>query len=93
MDTLKINGNSFRGDTIPLFGINLLVIQGKKGMLGCAYVNMAVAEKNAVALAIVRGVANYDDMLRAQVTDVTPAAAALGIAPGMTGAEALDLLA
>jgi uncharacterized protein YunC (DUF1805 family) len=93
MDVLKINGKEFRGDTIPLFGINLMVIQGKKGMLGCAYVNLAVAEKTSAALAVVRGVSNYDDMLRAQITDVTSAAAALGISPGMTGAEALELLA
>ena len=92
MDIITLDGINFRADTIPVYGANLLLIQGKKGMLGCAYVNMAVAEKNAVALAIVSGVKNYDDMLRAEIKQVSTAAAALGITPGMSGAEALDKL-
>jgi uncharacterized protein YunC (DUF1805 family) len=44
-------------------------------------------------LAIVSGVKNYDDMLKAEVKAVSAAAAALGVAAGMSGKEALAKLA
>jgi len=94
MEQIIIENKTFRGDCIPLpNNINLLVIQGNKGMLGCGYVSMDAAEKFGHALAIVAGVAAFDDMQKATVTKVSTAAAALGIQPGMSGKEALLLMA
>ena len=53
----------------------------------------ATADKTGDALAIVSGVKNYDDMLKAEVKAVSAAAAALGVAAGMSGKEALVKLA
>ena len=94
METLDIDGHGFRADEIPVMGTTkLLLIQGPRGMLGCGYVSLGAAEKFGHALAIVKGVASYDDMLAAGVQEVSSAAAALGVQPGMTGREALVRMA
>lgn len=89
MSILKIDGLEFRGDTIAMPHASLLVIQGRNGMLGCGYLNIETAEKLKHALAIVSGVASYDDMFAAKVVKVSTAAAALGVTVGMSGREAL----
>ena len=70
----------------------LLVIYAPKGVLGCGYLSLTAAEKFSDPLAIVTGVRTYDDMLRAEVKQVSTAAAALGVKPGMTGREALLMM-
>ncbi|MGE4565306.1 MAG: YunC family protein [Victivallaceae bacterium] len=89
MNIIKIDGVEFRADAIAMPRASLLVIQGQNGMLGCGYLNLETAEKLHHALAIVTGVASYDDMLAAKVAKVSTAAAALGVTTGMTGREAL----
>lgn len=92
MDIITLDGINFRADTIPVYGANLLLIQGKKGMLGCGYLNLETAEKLNHALAIVTGVKSYDDMLSAEVKACSAAAAAFGVTPGMSGREALKIM-
>ncbi|MBR2642397.1 MAG: DUF1805 domain-containing protein [Lentisphaeria bacterium] len=89
MEKLDIEGLDLTGYTIPTLNASLLVIRAPKGMLGCGYINTAVADKLNDAAAIVSGVKNYDDMLKATVHTVSAAAAILGITVGMTGLEAL----
>ena len=79
MEQLTIDGKEFRGDIIPLKTSAVLLIQGSNGMLGHA-------------LAIVTGVASYDDMLAAKVVRMSAAAAALGVTVGMTGKDALMIM-
>lgn len=69
----------------------LLVISGSKGCLSCGYLSMASFERNGDAAAIVRGVDTYDDMLVAKVQEVSNLARELGVEPGMTGQQALEL--
>jgi uncharacterized protein YunC (DUF1805 family) len=91
MDKVMIDGTEYRGDCIELAqGGKILLIQGKRGMLGCGYVSLAAAEKFGHALAVVSGVASYDDMLAARVGALSAAAAVLGVEAGMTGREALE---
>ena len=68
----------------------LLVISGSRGCLTCGYLSMEAFERNGDAAAIVRGVDTYDDMLQAEIQAVSSEARALGVEPGMTGAEALS---
>jgi uncharacterized protein YunC (DUF1805 family) len=69
----------------------LLVISGTKGCLTCGYLNMASFERNGDAAAIVRGVNTYEDMLQAEIQEVSTRGRELGVQPGMTGEEALRL--
>ena len=69
---------------------SLLVIRAEKGFLMCGYLNISAAETLGDTAARVRGVGNFEDMLKAQVAEVTQLARDLGIEPGMTGKEALE---
>jgi len=69
----------------------LLVISGSKGVLCCGYLSLESLERNGDAGAIVKGVDCYNDMLKAEIKAVTLQAEALGVKPGMTGAEALEI--
>lgn len=68
----------------------LLVIRAEKGFLMCGYLNISAAETLGDTAARVRGVGNFEDMLKAQVAEATSLARNLGIEPGMTGKEALE---
>ena len=70
----------------------LLTIQGEKGLLACAYVNISTCDKTGEACAIVSGVKTHDEMLSKPVIGVSQAASDLGIVLGMSGAQALELL-
>jgi uncharacterized protein YunC (DUF1805 family) len=68
----------------------LLVIRAEKGFLMCGYLNVSAAESLGDAAAKVKGVQNFEDMLKAQIVEVTQQARELGIEPGMTGKGALE---
>lgn len=70
----------------------LLIIRGDRGVLACGYLNVATCERTGEACAIVSGVANFEDMQKASVIEVSPAAKKLGIEKGMPGKQALELL-
>ena len=92
MDKIEIDGLEFSGTTVELLQGKLLIIQGKTGMLGCGYFNLAVADKLGSAMAIVSGVKCYDDMLAATVAGVSAKAAEAGVKVGMSGKEALLIM-
>ena len=70
---------------------NMLVMQCKNGYVMCGYLNMATAEAVDDAAVVVSG-ANFEALLCNPVKAVSPAAAALGIEVGMTGAQACEKL-
>ncbi|MCH2118693.1 MAG: YunC family protein [Pirellulales bacterium] len=69
----------------------LLIQRGSRGFLACGYINVETANKTSEACAIVRGVNDFDDMLKAAVVAVSEEAQKLGVQVGMTGSEALEL--
>lgn len=89
MEKIGIENREFDGYKIQFAKSALLLIRAEKGVLGCGYFNIAAADKLNEAVAVVTGVGSFDDMLAAEVRQVSAAAAALGIAAGMTGREAL----
>ncbi len=68
----------------------LLIVKGGKGLLACGYLNVESFNRTGEAAAVVTGVNDFEDMLKAKVAAVSDAAAAAGIKPGMTGLEALE---
>ena len=89
MDTIQLDGNTLDAITFATQNTKILVIRAPRGLLGCGYISTETAAKVGDALAVVSGVANYEDMLAATVKAVSPAAEALGVRPGMTGRDAL----
>ena len=67
-------------------------MRGYHGWIGCGYLNPATASRLGDAAAIFTGVATHDDMLAAKAVAVSTAGEALGMAVGMTGAAALELI-
>jgi len=89
MDTVQLDGHSLDAVTLATQKTRILAIRAEHGLLGCGYISLETAAKVGDALAVVSGVASYDDMLAAAVKAVSPAAEALGVRPGMTGRDAL----
>jgi len=89
MDSLQLDGNTLDAIAFATQNTRILVIRAARGLLGCGYISTDTAAKVGDALAVVSGVSSYDDMLRASVKAVSPAAEALGVRPGMTGRDAL----
>ena len=69
----------------------LLIQRGSRGFLACGYINVETTNKTSEACAVVRGVNDFDDMLKAAVVAVAEEAQKLGVQVGMTGSEALEL--
>ena len=89
---LILNDKEFFALKVPTEHSNILLLQGSRGFLGCGYFSVETANQLDEAVAIVRGVANYEDMLSARIVEVSRKAQALGIKIGMPGDEALALL-
>ncbi len=89
MEKIQIDAQWFEGHCIALPKSTLLLIRGRRGVLGCGYFRVETADRTGDALAVVTGVKSCAEMLTAEVRQVSAAAAALGVRPGMSGREAL----
>jgi len=78
---------------IELNGANLILLKAKKGYVMCGLLNIQKAEELDQAACMVSGVKTAEDALKAQVKACTTAAKKLGIKEGMTGEEAIKILA
>ena len=67
----------------------ILLIKTDSGMLGCGYFDIETANITGDALAVVKGVKTFDEMLNADVVNVSNKGKELGVNEGMTGKEAL----
>ena len=67
----------------------------RAGIVGCGIYDLTTAAEFGQAIAIARGtpakpLVEPEDLFEAKIVGVTPLAAALGIAAGMTGREAVE---
>jgi len=74
-----------------------VMIVAERGLVACGVIDKAVMERAGAAIAIARGtperpLKTVEDLLSARIVEVTARAAAYGIAPGITGADALRIL-
>lgn len=72
-------------------------IHAPGGVIGCGIYDLAVADEFNLAVAIAKGTPEKplrtpEELLTATILATTRRAAAMGIKPGMTGAEALEKL-
>jgi len=78
-------------------GGQFVLIVAAKGLLACGVVDPVVMNRFGAAVAVARGtverpLVTADDLLQARIAEVTDAAQARGITPGMSGTEALQRL-
>lgn len=85
-------GASYRWD-----GGQYCAIHTARGVVGCGIFDLACADVFDMAFAIARGTPEHplrepEDLYQARIVGVSAAAKRLGVAPGMTGLEALAKL-
>jgi len=73
------------------------VILTEAGLVGCGIYDVKTAAEFGQAIAIARGtpqkpLVDPEDLFDAKIVDATPQARQLGIEPGMTGRQAVELL-
>ena len=73
------------------------VILTEAGLVGCGIYDIKTAAEFGQAVAIARGtpqkpLVNPEDLFDARIVEATPQARRLGIEPGMTGRQAVELL-
>lgn len=90
VEQIELEMGTALGVGVELYTAPLLLIKGKKGFLMCGYLNIKAAEKLGDAAARVTGVGTFEEMLKAEVVEVTEKARGLGIKEGITGREAAE---
>ncbi len=94
VEKLKVKDSEVIGVKIDLpESPPLLLVVGRKGFVMCGFLNIEAAEKVGVAAAMVSGVKEFSDVLKAEVKAATSKAQQLGIRLGMRGEEAVVLIA
>lgn len=88
-----------RGESLEVSweGGQFVLIVAAKGLVACGVIDPMVMNRFGAAIAIARGtpecpLVTANDLLAARIAEVTDAASTLGIAVGMSGAEALKRL-
>ena len=89
VEKIELEGKSFLGIRVELPEAPLLLITAPKGYLMCGYLNLETADKLKQAAVVVRGVKNLEEMLNAEIVEVSQKCAELGVKPGCRGREAL----
>ena len=87
---IKIGSNVALGVNLELLNANIIVIRAKKGYVMCGYLSMETANRLGDIAAKVKGVKNFDELLKAKVVEVSEKAKEIGIKEGMTGKGALE---
>ncbi|HWQ44039.1 MAG TPA: DUF1805 domain-containing protein [Methanosarcina barkeri] len=90
IEQIRLEGGCALGLRFEMQKYPLLVIRAEKGFLMCGYLNVSAAETLGDTAAKVKDVQSFEDMLKAQVVEVTQLAREIGIKPGMTGRETLE---
>jgi uncharacterized protein YunC (DUF1805 family) len=94
---VRLLRKSADGYVIPLGPINIVAAATDIGLVGCGAFDAAALERFSYPAAIVRpasgpSIATIDDLLAGIVKAANPSAERRGIAIGMTGRDALELL-
>ena len=90
--TISLEKGEATGYSIDLGKAPLLIIQAKKGYVMCGYLNMNAANKIGDIAGKVTGVKTFDDMLNADVVEVSENAKLAGLKQGMNVKDFLNAL-
>ncbi len=91
MFEIKMIGGA-TGFRIGLDNASLLLIKADKGIIACSYLSIKTAERLGDALCLVSGVSTFEEVLEAEIGEVSSKARDLGVREGMSGREALKML-
>jgi uncharacterized protein YunC (DUF1805 family) len=96
MTPVALEGGAATAITVTLPKTTLIAVTTPRGYIMCGaldveLLNTRLADRGIIAGRAL-GVRSVDDLLEAPLADVTDGARALGIAPGMKGRDALNLM-
>jgi uncharacterized protein YunC (DUF1805 family) len=89
---VKLEKGMTTGYCIDLGNAPLLILQAKKGYVMCGYLNINAANKLGDVAGRVTGVKSFDDMLNANIIEVSENAKRLGLHEGMNVKDFLSAL-
>lgn len=89
---INLENGEATGYFINLPSAPLLVITTQNGYVMCGYLNMAVSNKLGDIAGKVTAVTSFEDVLQANVVEVSEKAQTYGFHVGMTGKEFLNKL-
>ncbi|HTI79278.1 MAG TPA: DUF1805 domain-containing protein [Acetobacteraceae bacterium] len=96
IEPITLKGGTAIGVMVELPQTRQLTISTTKGYISAGYIDLPFLQQRRperkIIAARVLDVREITDLLKARVFDCTPAAAALGVAAGMTGEQALELM-
>ncbi|MDP6460085.1 MAG: DUF1805 domain-containing protein [Candidatus Hydrothermarchaeota archaeon] len=90
VELIKLNNGVAAGIKLSMSKAPLLLVKAEKGFIMCGYLNIATANSLGDVAAKVTGVSSFEDVLEAEVVEVTEEARKLGIKEGIRGREALE---
>jgi len=90
--TISLGKGEATGYCIDLGKAPLLIIQAKKGYVMCGYLNINAANKMGDIAGKVTGVKTFDDMLNADVVEVSENAKLAGLKEGMNAKDFLNAI-
>lgn len=96
-EPVLLRNSEGRGFVIALGSVNLVGVVTARGMLGCGAIDVTALDTFKYPAARVRpaagpSISTVEDLLVGTVKDANIAAQELGVAVGMSGREALDIL-
>jgi len=89
---ISLEKGKVTGYCIDLGNAPLLIMQAKKGYVMCGYLDMNAANKIGDIAGKVTGVKTFDDMLNADVVEVSENAKLTGLTQGMNVKDFLNVL-
>jgi uncharacterized protein YunC (DUF1805 family) len=95
--TLQFQGGEAVGSTYQWRGGQYCAIHTSRGLVGCGIYDIRSANEFNLVVAIARGTPQKplrvpEDLFQAKILEVSQAAEKLGVTPGMTGREAVEVL-
>ncbi len=88
--SIKLKNKDITGIEINLHNANLVLAVGTGGYICCGYLNLETAQKLGDIACVVTGVKTVEDLLKANIVNLTSQAEALGIKRVMKAQEVLE---
>lgn len=90
VENIALENGTAIGLKLELQNAPLILIKADKGFVMCGYLNMEVADRLEDIACKVSGVSNFDELLDAEIIELTENARNMGIQIGMKGKEVLE---
>ncbi len=90
IEKINLQNGTALGMIFEMENAPLIVIKADRGFVMCGYLDISTANKLGDIAVRVSGVRNFEDVLKADVADLTDNAKELGIKNGMNAREALE---